>query len=131
MWTVLITSFPPVPRIIHHRYLTFWLLPSYQYPEACCITTVATSDPVYSSPTIATNTNAELLQAMKLAESYYEVTKDKTTLRANNQGWATPDQEVNKRKLVLLIRCMREVKRDFRNYKEASLRVSHTFMVRL
>ena len=62
-------------------------------------------------------TNAELLQAMSLAKTYYEAKKDETTIRAD-----IPDQEVNRRKLVFLIRCMREVEREFRNYQEAFLR---------
>ena len=68
---------------------------------------------------MATITNAKLIQAMKLAKSYNEVTKGETTLRANHPV----GQEVNKRKLVLLLRCMREVRSYWRkNYKEAFLR---------
>ena len=60
----------------------------------------------------------KLIQAMKSAKNRYEVTKIETTIKANQDV----SQDVSKRKLVCLLRCMRKVRREWKDFKEAYLR---------
>ena len=76
------------------------------------MTTVATSDTVYSLPTMATN--AELLQAKSIAKLCYSITKDETSTRVNPPG----GQNINGR---ILKRLIDEAGDDWRTYFEASL----------
>ena len=73
---------------------------------------MATSDTVYSFPTMATN--IQLLQAKSDAKNYYEARKMETTLRAQPPG----TQNVSKRKLQ---KCVNQVGDEWRTYYEASL----------
>ena len=76
------------------------------------MTTVATSDTVYSFPTMVTNT--ELLQAKSIAKLRYGLIKDETSTSVNPPG----GQNINGR---ILKRLIDESGDDWRTYFEASL----------
>ena len=63
-------------------------------------------------------TITKLIQAMKSAKNRYEDTKIETLLRADQRV----SQDVSKGNLVCLLRCMRKVRREWKDYKEAYLR---------
>ena len=79
---------------------------------------MATSDTVYSFPTMATNT--KLLQSKSLAKTYYETRKMETTYRAQPPGTQ------NNNTVKKLQKCLNQVGDEWRTYYEASL----TFIIR-